>query len=217
MAGPMCAVFISASLLVGGFLSAWALLGAGAAIDPRTAARVFGWLCLASALAGSVFMVRPRTAYDRAGAALLGAIATTLLIGAATLYLSYFEWTRGTASAAPSVPATIAMAREVAPPPLPVPASLPRTSHTRATPARESRTPSEKSAAVGNSANVQHTLAATACSGLKGLALHQCLRCPNETGLSGFVCHENARAEYCARRDGSEPGCPWLRPAAMTD
>lgn len=208
----MCALSIAATLALSGLVWAWALQSDGAVLDARTAARIFGWLCVLAVALVLFFLVRRRSPFDQPSKALAAALATTLVTGAGSLYLSYFEWSPAAISVTAAGLTASTQAREVDPPPLPIPASLPRTARRQATTAKETR-----SAAVGTSAPAAHTSAAAPCSGLKGLALHQCLRCPRENGLSGFICHENARAEYCAGHDGSEPGCPWLRPAAMTD
>jgi len=230
----MSALLLGASLALSGLFWGWALQTGGAALDPRTAARIFGWLCLASVAVGFVFALRRKTAYDKPSAALAGALATTLLTGTAMLYLSYFEW--GNAAVSPARSARVAMttAREVDPPPLPIPASLPAAPKARpATPTKEARhVPVVKTAPVVNTAALAKTAAvagtapvaargtaraAGPCSGLKDLAQHQCTKCSNESGLLRFVCEENARAAYCTGRDGSEPGCPWQRSATMTD
>jgi len=195
----MFALSLAASLALSGVFWGWALQTGGAAIDARTAARIFGWLCVASIAAGFAFALRRKTAYDRPSAALAGALATTLLTGVAILYLSYFEW-GGAIHAEPYAPA-LAVVYGPPAPPQPEPAAPNPVIH---------------NPAVRKAAAIVQPQVADSCSGLKGLERHQCQRCPNESGLSGFVCRENARAEYCAGRDG-EPGCPWVRSARSGD
>jgi hypothetical protein len=193
----MFALFTTASLLLSGFFWGSALLTSGAALDPRTAALIFGWLCIASIAVG-VFALSRGSDYDQLSPAFAGALATTLLTGAAILYVAYFEWQPAMAFAAaqaapvmqrlPEQPLAKEAAQNVA--------ALPR-----AAPSRPKARPALAKVVE-------------ACSAFKGVEKQQCRRCGNESGISGFVCRENARAEYCAGRDGSEPGCPLVRSAA---
>jgi hypothetical protein len=210
----MFALSLAASLALSGVFWGWALQTGGAAIDARTAARIFGWLCVASIAAGFAFALRRKTAYDRPSAALAGALATTLLTGVAMLYLSYFEW-GGPVQAARYAPALAVVYGPPAPPKI-EPAAPNPVIHKPVVHKAVAEEPVAKSAAAGKSAASVQPQAADGCSGLEGLERRQCQRCPNESGLSGFVCRENARAEYCAGRDG-EPGCPWVRSARSGD
>lgn len=185
----MFALFTTASLVLSGFFWGSALLTGGAALDPRTAALIFGWLCIASIAVG-VFALSRGSDYDPPSPAFAGALATTLITGAAILYLAYFEWRPVTAfAAAHAAPISQAVVEE---PPKKPP---------RAEPARPKARP-----AIAKVVD--------ACAAFKGVEKHQCRRCGNESGIAGFVCRENARAEHCAGRDGSEPGCPLVRSAA---
>ena len=221
----MAALFIAASLAFGGFFWGWSLHTGGGGLDPRTAARIFGWLCMASVAAGLFFALRRKTAYDQPSAALAAALATTLLTGTGVLYLSYFQWPNEPDFAAASDRAAMTTAREVAPPPLPMPASLHAAALHSASPAhavapkKPLAAPLSKAAAAGKTAGSQSPAKAAEgpCARLEGLAQHQCARCTNESGVFRFVCEENARAEYCAGREGGQPGCPWVRSAATTD
>ena len=199
----MFALFTTASLLLSGFFWGSALLTSGAALDPRTAALIFGWLCIASIAVG-VFALSRGSDYDQLSPAFAGALATTLLTGAAILYVAYFEWQPAmafaAAQAAPVMPAVAekptAKPATARPPPPQKVAALPR-----AEPARAKARP-----AIAK--------VVEACAAFQGVEKQQCRRCAGESGISGFVCRENARAEYCAGRDGSEPGCPLVRSAA---
>jgi hypothetical protein len=193
----MFALFTTASLVLSGLFWGSALLTGGAALDPRTAALIFGWLCMASIAVG-VFALSRGSDYDELSPAFAGALATTLVTGAAILYLAYFEWRPVAAFAVahaaplmqrlPEQPLTKEALQNVA--------ALPR-----AAPSRPKARP-----AVAK--------VVEPCAAFKGVEKQQCRRCGNESGISGFVCRENARAEYCAGRDGSEPGCPLVRSAA---
>jgi len=193
----MFALFTTASLVLSGLFWGSALLTGGAALDPRTAALIFGWLCIAS-IAVAAFALSRGSDYDQLSPAFAGALATTLLTGAAILYVAYFEWQPAMAFAAaqaapvmqrlPEQPLAKEAAQNVA--------ALPR-----AAPSRPKARPALAKVVE-------------ACAAFKGVEKQQCRRCGNESGISGFVCRENARAEYCAGRDGSEPGCPLVRSAA---
>jgi hypothetical protein len=195
----MFALFTTASLVLSGLFWGSALLTGGAALDPRTAALIFGWLCMASIAVG-VFALSRGSDYDELSPAFAGALATTLVTGAAILYLAYFEWrpvaTFAVAHAAPAMqglperPLTMEAPQNVA--------ALPRAEPSRPRP----------------KARPALAKVVEACAAFKGVEKQQCRRCGNESGISGFVCRENARAEYCAGRDGSEPGCPLVRSAA---
>ena len=192
----MFALSTAASIALGGMFWAWALHGGDAAVDPRSAARIFGWLCIACTSIGLFFALRGKGAYDR-GPALVGALATTLLTGCGVLYLSYFRWESPISLAAATVTPTLAIPSAAPPPPAPVPA-----------PAKAAQRPKPAVTKVAH-ALVAQQKSAGPCAGVKGVAGHQCRSCSAESGLSRFFCEENARAEYCAGRDGSEPGCPW--------
>lgn len=198
----MCALSIAASFLAGGALWLWSLHGGSlqgaAALEPRTAARIFGWLCLASIVASGFFLRRRTTAFDRRSAAPAAALLTTLFTGAAVLYLSYFAWPAAI---------TAAVAREPS-----APAPVARPSLPATTP--ETVKPHKTHLAVKTPSSANKAATSGPCAGTKGLGQYQCRRCGTETGFFGFICQENARGEYCSGRDGSEPGCPWARSAA---
>lgn len=202
-ASPMFALFTTASLVLSGFFWGSALLTGGAALDPRTAALIFGWLCIASIAVG-VFALSRGSDYDPPSPAFAGALATTLITGAAILYLAYFEWRPVTAfAAAHAAPVRQALGEE--PPGKPATARPQPPQKVAALPRAEPARPKARPAIAK---------VVDACAAFKGVEKHQCRRCGNESGIAGFVCRENARAEHCAGRDGSEPGCPLVRSAA---
>lgn len=206
----MFALFTTASLVLSGFFWGSALLSGGAALDPRTAALIFGWLCIASIAVG-VFALSRGSDYDQLSPAFAGALATTLVTGAAILYVAYFEWQPAMAFAAAHAEPSLAKTADLGGMDA---MAAPAARELR--PAPKSRLPAPKvgskiaKAATGRS----QAKPVDACAAFKGVEEQQCRRCGNESGIAGFVCRENARAEHCAGRDGSEPGCPLVRSAA---
>ncbi len=200
----MFALSTAASIALGGMFWAWALHGGDAALEPRNAARIFGWLCIACTSIGLFFALRGKGVYDR-GPGLVAALATTLLTGCGVLYLSYFQWQRPLAFAEVAAAPALTV-REVKAPEAPRVAALsPVPAPARA---KAAQRPKPTVAKVAHASEAPPGSAGD-CAGLRRLAAHQCLKCSGESGLSAFFCEENARAEYCVGRDGTEPGCPW--------
>ena len=200
----MFALSTAASIALGGMFWAWALHGGDAALEPRNAARIFGWLCIACTSIGLFFALRGKGVYDR-GPGLVAALATTLLTGCGVLYLSYFQWQRPLVFAEAAAAPALASREVQAPATPPVAARSPAPAPARA---KAGQRPQAAVAKVAHAAAAQPKNAGR-CAGLGRLAAHQCLKCAGESGLSAFFCEENARVEYCAGRDGTEPGCPW--------
>lgn len=186
----MFAISTAASIALGGLFWAWSLHGGDPLLAPRDAARLFGWLCMACTSVGLYFALRGESAYDR-GPALVASLAITFLTGCVVLYLSYVQWDPPIALADAAVTSALPERKLDAPAPAEKAARPPRPAAPRVKAAQA------KASSPG------------ACAGLRRLAQYQCLKCQGKSGFSGFLCEENARGEYCAGRDGSEPGCPW--------
>jgi hypothetical protein len=204
-------LLLGAPLLMGAGLFGAASYTDGTLIAARSAAQLIGWLFVFSTLAALCVRASQRDAFKGLRHATFGevtAAAVTFFSGVLMLYVSYFEW-----SEFPTAPVRYAMAETVpyklidGLPPVPTLVS------TRTVTPLHTKHTAEIQHLVGPAKEVVAQVSLPRakkdpCSAFAGVESLQCHRCIKESGLSLLMCHESARLEYCAERQGVEPSCP---------